>query len=188
MLLGRALVVDGQFDHPLTCVALLEQGRIAMAKGDPRRAAQMLAEAGFSAFYFEDYDVLTESALNGWINHLASNGAGVYPPLDPIAAWAQVNRLNHVAVKLRLAQAESLLWLGQGSQGAALLEDAGRRIGGMRGGLPSIHQLYLQAVVQLLQGKTDQGGETFTRALALRPARRFVTFRSCARTRCTTAA
>ncbi len=166
MLLGRALVVDGQFDHPLTSVALLEQGRIAMAKNDTRRAAQILAEAGFSAFYFEDWDVLTESALNGWINHLASNGAGVYPPLDAIAAWAQLNRLQHIGVKLRLAQAESLLWLGQNSAGATLLEDAGRRIGEMRNGLPGIHLLYLQAVVQLLQGKTEQGGDTLTRALA----------------------
>ena len=89
MLLGRSLVVEGQFDHPLTCIALLEQGRIAMAKGDRPRAAQYLAEAGFSAFYFEDRDVLTESALNGWINHMASGATGVYPPLEPIAAWCK---------------------------------------------------------------------------------------------------
>ena len=36
MLLSRSLTVDGQFDHPLTCVVLLEQGRIAMARGDSR--------------------------------------------------------------------------------------------------------------------------------------------------------
>jgi len=166
MLLGRSLVVDGRLDHPLTGVALLEQGRIAMVRGDTRRAAQFLAEAGFSAFYYEDWGVLTESALNGWINHLASGGAGVYPPLDPIAAWAQVNRLPHVAMKVRLAQAESLLWLGEISGGATLVEEAGRRLGEMRGGLPAIHQLYLQAVVQLLQGKVEPGGEALTRALA----------------------
>src|SRR3954466_9130597 len=58
LLLGRSLVIDGQFDHPLTGVALLEQGRIAVIKGDPRRATQMFAEAGYSAFYFEDWAVL----------------------------------------------------------------------------------------------------------------------------------
>jgi hypothetical protein len=167
MLLGRALVVEGQFDHPLTCVALLEQGRIAMTKGDQRRAGQLLAEAGFSAYYFDDWGVLTESALDGWINHLASNAAGVYPPLESIAAWAQANRLHHIAVKLRLAQAESLLWLGQISIGAGIVEDVGRRMSGMRGGLPAVHQLYLQAVVHLLNGKADQGGEILTRALAM---------------------
>ena len=65
-LLGRSLVIDGQFDHPLTGVALLEQGRIAAIKGDTRRAAQMFAEAGYSAFYFEDFDVLTESGAQ-WL-------------------------------------------------------------------------------------------------------------------------
>lgn len=167
MLLGRSLVVEGQFDHPLTCVALLEQGRIAMAKGDQKRAAQMLAEAGFSAFYADDWGVLTESALNGWINHLASNAAGVYPPLDSIAAWAQINRLQHLAIKARLAQAESLLWLGQVTAGAAIVEDTGRRMAEMRGGLPAVHQLFLQAVVQLLQGKSEPGGELLTRAMTL---------------------
>jgi hypothetical protein len=167
MLLGRALVVEGQFDHPLTCVALLEQARIAATKGDQRRAGQLFAEAGYSAFYFDDWGILAESALSGWINHLASNAPGVYPPLDSIAAWAQANRLHHIAVKLRLAQAESLLWLGQLANGAGLVEEVGRRLSGMRGGLPAVHHLYLQAVVHLLQGKADQGGEVLTRALAM---------------------
>ena len=166
MLLGRSLVVDGQYDHPLTCVALLEQGRIAMAKNDTARAAQCFAEASYSAFYFDDWDVLTESTLNGWINHMASGAAGIYPPLDAIASWAQANRLQHVAVKLRLAQAESLLWLGQLAAGAAIVDDVGRHMGEMRNGLPGVHQLYLQAVVHLIQGKTEAGGETLTKALA----------------------
>ena len=141
-LLGRSLVIDGQFDHPLTGVALLEQGRIAAIRGDTRRATQLFAEAGYSAFYFEDFDVLTESALNGWLNHLASGAAGVYPPLDPIATWAQTNRLHHVATKLRLAQAESLLWLNQMAAAASIIDDVGRRIGEMRTGLPGVHLLY----------------------------------------------
>lgn len=166
MLFGRSLVVEGQYDHPLTCVALFGQGRVAMAKGDSRRAAQMFAEAGFSAYSFEDRDVLTESVLAGWINFMASGATGVYPPLEPVAAWGQANRQQHIATKLRLADAESLLWSGQLAAGAALVEDAGRRLGEMRTGLPAIHQLYLQAVVHLLQGKIEAGGEALTRALS----------------------
>ena len=74
MLLGRSLVVEGQFDHPLTCIALLEQGRIGMAKGDNRRAAQYLAEAGFSAFYFEDRDVVVDWPIVIGLN-VTSRGA-----------------------------------------------------------------------------------------------------------------
>jgi hypothetical protein len=165
-LLGRAAIADGQFDHPLTCVALLEQGRLAMLRGDSRRAAQLLAEAGFSAYYYENWDVLTESAWLGWLNHVTTGGAGVYAPLETIAAWAQTNRLQHTVVKLRLAQAESLLWLGQLPQATALLTDTNRRLGEMRNSLAGIHQLYLQANAQLMQGQVSQGGDVLGQALA----------------------
>jgi hypothetical protein len=170
MLLARSMVIAGQYDHPLTGVALLEQGHIAMLKGNPRAAATLLAEAGFSAFYFEDWDVLTESTMLGWINHLTSGAAGVYPPLENIAAWSQTNRLQHITVKTRLAQAESLMWLGDIAGGTALVDDVGRRIGEMRAGLPGIHLLYLQAVVNILQGHLEPGGETLFRALAAQAA------------------
>jgi tetratricopeptide (TPR) repeat protein len=166
-LLGRSLVIDGQYDHPLTCVALLEQGNIAARKGDTRRATQMFAEAGYSAFYFENYDVLTEAALGGWINHLVSGTSGVYPPLESIATWAQNNRLYHVATKLRLAQAESLLWLNQVAAAASIVDDIGRKIGEMKTGLPGVHLLYVQAALQIVQGRFDTGGEALTRALAV---------------------
>ncbi|MCI0335501.1 MAG: CHAT domain-containing protein [Planctomycetes bacterium] len=166
MLLERSLVVEGRYDHPLTCVAFLEQGRIAMIRGDNRRAAQLFAEAGFSAFYYENWDVLTESVLLGWINHIASGGAGIYPPLEPVAAWAQVNRLQHITTKLRLAQAESLLWLGQLDAAAAILEDASRRLGEMRTGLPGVQLLYVQAASHILNGKVKPGSELLMQALA----------------------
>src|SRR5262249_53013522 len=137
----------------------------ATMKGDTQRAAKMYAEAGYSAFYFEDYDVLTEATLNGWLNHIVSGAAGVYPPLDPIAGWAQNNRLYHVSVKLRLAQGESLLWLNQLQVGAAIIDEAGRRLGEMRNGLPGVHLAYLQAAIQILQGHFDAGGESLNRAL-----------------------
>lgn len=166
LLLNRSLIVNGQLDHPLTGVALLAQGRIAAKRGDLRRAAQNFAEAGFSAFYFEDWGTLTDATLAGWLNHMASGAAGVYPPLDAIASAAQSSRIQHTAVKVRLAQAESLLWRGEVASGAAIVDEAARRMGEMRGGLPAIHQLHLQAVVHLLQNKAPAGGETLTRALA----------------------
>jgi CHAT domain len=170
MLLSRAVLIEGQFDHPLTCVALTEQGRIAMIRGDTRRAAQLLAEAGFSAYYYENWDALTESIWLGWINHMASGAATVYPPLEPVADWTQLNRMQHIAAKLRLAQAESLLWLGQLDPAAAAVEAAARRIGEMRGGLTSIHQLYLQANLQLLRGQITPGSETLAQAIAAQAA------------------
>ncbi len=166
MLLSRAAVVEGQFDHPLTCVVLLEQGRIAMIRGDSQRAAQLLAEASFSSYYYENWDALTESIWLGWINHMATGGATVYPPLGPVADWTQLNRMQHVSTKLRLALAESLLWLGQLEPAAAAVELALRRTGEMRGGLASIHQLYLQANLQLMRGQFAPAGEALNQAVA----------------------
>jgi hypothetical protein len=164
-LFSRALVMEGQYDHALTCVALLEQGRIAMTRGDTQRASQLLAEAGFSAFYFEDWDVLTESMMLGFLNHVASGAANVYAPLPAVSSWAQANRWHHIAAKTRLAQAEGLCGMGDIAGAAAAVEDVGRRLGEMKGGLPGVQQLYLQAVVLMLQGKTQPGAEILTRAL-----------------------
>ena len=77
--LARSVIVAGQFDHPLSGVDLLEQGRLAMAAGDSRTAAQLLLEASYSGFYFEDLDVVSEALLLGFVNHVAS---GAHRPLS----------------------------------------------------------------------------------------------------------
>ncbi len=56
--LSRAERIQGKFDHPLTCVALLEQGRIQMEKGNTDLAAQFFAEASYSALYYEDTGII----------------------------------------------------------------------------------------------------------------------------------
>ena len=160
----RAIIVGGQLDHPLTGVALLAQGRLAMAAGDHRGAAQLLAEASFSGFYYDDLDVVTESLRLGWINHLASGAGGAYRPLEAAAAWAEANRLEHVAITLRLAQAENLARVGRAPQAAAVVEEVDRRIGRMRGGRPEIELMYVKALVDFAQGQA--GSAALERALA----------------------
>ncbi len=163
--LARAVVLGGQFDHPLTCVALLEQGRLAMAGGDTRAAEQFFREAGISAFYYDNTDVVSEVLWLGWVNHMAG-GQGVYPPLPIAATWADAHGLRHISVRLQLAQVETLLNMGQVDQAAALLEQATRRLGDMRTGRPGIHQAYLEAVLRFQQGQTAAGHEALAKALA----------------------
>jgi hypothetical protein len=106
--LSRGLIVDGQYDHPLTCVVLLEQGRLALEAGDAATAGKLFAEASFSAYYYEDWGVLEESLLLAHSNHLVSGGAGVFPPLAAAAEWARRAGLHAVASRVLVAQAESL--------------------------------------------------------------------------------
>ena len=164
--LSRAVLVDGRYDHPLTCAALLEQGRLALNAGDHRNAARLLAEASFSAFYYDNWDVLTDALWLGWINHMASGAEGVYPPLAIAAEWASVKRLDYVSAKLRLAEAENHIWLNQLPQASAAWDDATHRLGQMRTGLVGIHQLYLQALLQLRQGQIGPGSDTLFEALS----------------------
>jgi tetratricopeptide (TPR) repeat protein len=164
--LARSVIVAGQFDHPLSGVDLLEQGRMAMAAGDTHTAAQLLLEASYSGFYFEDLDVVSEALLLGFVNHVASGATEPYPPLEAAANWAQANRIWHLAVKLRLGQAQVLARAGQLQPAAAILEDAGRRMGDMKTGLPGIDLIFLQALVHLGQGQYGPGGDALDKALA----------------------
>jgi tetratricopeptide (TPR) repeat protein len=164
--LERAVIVAGQFDHPLTGVALLEQGRLAMAAGDSRTAAQLLLEASYSGFYYEDLDVICEALRLGLVNHVASGATDVYPPLDAAAAWGQANRVGSLTATLRLGQGQVLARAGQLQQAAAISEDMSRKIGDMKNGLPGIDLLFLQALVHLGQGQYGPGSETLEKALA----------------------
>ncbi|HEY4233071.1 MAG TPA: CHAT domain-containing protein [Lacipirellulaceae bacterium] len=164
--LEHAVIVAGEFDHPLTGVALLEQGRLAMAAGDSRTAAQLLVEASYSGFYFEDFDVVSEALWLGFVNHAASGATDPYPPLEAAVAWAQTNRVWHLAARLRLGQAQILARGGQLQQAASIADDMGKRIGDMKNGLPGIELLFLQALVHLGQGQYGPGGETLDKALA----------------------
>ena len=126
--LERAVIVAGQFDHPLTGVALLEQGRLAMAAGDSRTAAQLLLEASYSGFYFEDLDVICEALRLGFVNHVASGG-------DRRLSAARCRRRlgarriasGSLTATLRLGQAQVLARAGQLQQAAAISEDMSRR-------------------------------------------------------------
>ncbi len=165
--LNRALLVDGRLDHPLTCVALLEQGRLAMAGEDHRKAARLLGEASFSAFLYENWDVLVESLLAGQQNHfLGAGNENLYPPLESAAAWARQRGMWHLGVKLWLAQAESLARLGQLEQATAVLETASRRLGRMRGGLPEVVQLRVQALINLQAGRVIPDPDMLRPAIA----------------------
>ncbi len=164
--LGRALVVGGQYDHPLTGVALLELGTLALGAGDPRTAGQLFVDASIAGYYYNDQDVVTESLRLGWVNFLAGGGSGIYGPLEPAANWAQANRLWHVAVTLRLAEGENLLRVGQLANAAALVDEVGRRLGEMRNSRIGMRQLFLQAQVQVGKGQYEPAKVFLNRALA----------------------
>lgn len=122
--LDRGLLLGGRFDHPLTGYALLELGRLAMRTGDAAAAANLFAEAGFSAYRFEDLHLLDESFRYYTINRLASRPASVNPAAESAVAWANRKRFDHIASRIRLGVADELISLGDVRGAAPALTSA----------------------------------------------------------------
>ncbi len=128
--LQKATLASGEFEHPLTAMAHLELGRLAMASGDFTGAAAHFEEASYASYYFTDVNhlpdlgVMEEAFRYGALNHLLANGKGVFPPLLTALPWAKVNHCRQLYASLLNAAAENQLVLGQTQAAMALLEEA----------------------------------------------------------------
>lgn len=150
---ARAERVAGRFDHPLTCIALLEQGRLAMEAGKSAEADQLLAEAGFSAYYYEDAGTVDEAFRLATLNRLASGAQGLNPMLEPAAAWARRERFDHIFSRLNLAYVEELMRAGQWEDAAVALKEGQARLRDAAAGRLGVYAQFLAARVQLEQGR-----------------------------------
>jgi len=151
--LARSERIQGRFDHPLTCVALLEQGRIHMEKGNTSEAAKFLAEASYSAFYYEDYNVVDDAFRLGSANRMAGGISSVSPALSPAASWARRERLDHLFSRLSFAMTEELLTVGNWTEAAVTLGKGQSRLRDARTGLLGNWSQYLAARLQFHQGR-----------------------------------
>lgn len=105
-LLKRSVVAAGEFDHPLTCVAFLELGKLAFHEGDYEGAEPLLAEASYSAYYFENPLVIEEALRYGFLIHLMKNKREPFPPLEAAIKWARAKRLHVLEASLAIMAAE----------------------------------------------------------------------------------
>ena len=162
--LARAERVAGRFDHPLTCISLVERGRLAMEAGKTAEANDLLSEASYSAFYYEDIGVIDEAFRLMTLNRLASTFSGVNPMLEPAAAWCRRERYEHIFSQLNLAYAEELMRLDNWSGAAGAVKVAQSRMRDAAAGRLGNHSQYLAARVEFAQG-SKRAGQRFERAL-----------------------
>jgi tetratricopeptide (TPR) repeat protein len=125
--LQKSLQARGQFDHPLTCVALLELGRIAYEQGKYEAAITYFHEATISGAHFERRDVLEEAFRLGAEAHLLAGRKGAYPPLAPAAATFSRVRWLHASLLASLA--EQLITMGEVNPATNALAQAKSTIG-----------------------------------------------------------
>src|SRR5262245_51055574 len=120
--LQKSLLAAGQYDHPLTCVALLELGRLAFEQGKYDAAVTYCHEATLSGSYFERYEVMEEAFRRGSEAHLVAGQKGVYAPLAP--AIASLHKVRFLNASLLTSLAEQLITSGDLTAAASALTQA----------------------------------------------------------------
>lgn len=162
--LGRAVLIDGRYDHPLTGVALLAQGLLAKEAGNLEIAQSLFTEASFAAYSYEDWDVVGESLWQGHLVHVASGGQGPYAPLEAAANWANRSGMDLLTLSFRTGLAEGLLLKGDVSSANSIAQVAPRRRE-LQIGIVGIRQAHLQALLAYMAGQDEIGDKTLAQAL-----------------------
>ncbi len=121
--LQKSLLAGGQFEHPLTCLALLELGKISLAAGQWDAAATAFTEATYSAAIYGQYDVLEEAFRGAVATHLQRGNKTFFAPLEPAAIWADRTSVSLQTTLYTLA-AENLLAIGETARAIAMLAKA----------------------------------------------------------------
>jgi tetratricopeptide (TPR) repeat protein len=124
-LLQRSLTMgQGQFDHPLTGIALLELGNLSMDSGDYKAAAGYYEEATYTGYDYSDYSVIEEGFRNLFLSHIASGDPQVLDTaLIQAAAWAR--NLHELRASVLLSAAESAAIREQTQAAIGFLKEAG---------------------------------------------------------------
>ncbi len=157
--LQRSMVASGEFDHPMTSIALVELGRIALGQAQYPVALKYFEEATYAAAYYPDLGVLEEAFRGAALAFQLGQGKAVYPRLIEAARWAKVKGYRHLEASLLISLAENHAALGQTDQAAASLEAAARVIGRreMGQGVMGNRLNFLRAKVHFQQKRIPEG-------------------------------
>ncbi len=168
--LKRGLIAGGEYDHPLTPLALLDLGHIALRGADFPKAMSWFLEASYSAMGLKDYnapDVMEEALHYGFIANHLSNRKQEFAPLEVAAAFASRLKLHHMQASMAICRAEDLASLGRTSEAAAALNAARTAMlrREMQNGRMGARFNHVQAMVAYQQGNTSSGDEALAAAM-----------------------
>ena len=171
-LLNRGLLVENQFDHPLTAWALIVLGRITLDGDQPAAAAKYFEEATFTAADQGDLRALEEAFRLAFAAHMAAGNANVAGALANAAEWARGN-LPSLRSRLLAMQAEAAAASGNPRGAVKLLAEIDGRL--MRGGLGQgecgAQAAYAAALAGYASGDMASGDADLARALTIAQSR-----------------
>jgi len=127
--LSQALIAGGSYDHPLTCIALLELGKIAFEKAEFDAAGTFFLEASYSAAVFDRFDIFEESLRWASQTWLVAGKKGVFSQLAPATAWAKKKGTRSAMVTLLTCAAEHQSIFGDPQGALALVNQARTAMG-----------------------------------------------------------
>lgn len=166
-LLNRGLLLEGQFDHPLTPWGLLVIGRIELAAGKWNEAAKLCEAAAFAAAVQSDARCL-EEAFRWAVAAQLAGGEKLPPTVVAAATWAN-DGLPSLATRLRLLLAVAAAEAGDRQSAARFLAEIDRRLlqGGLGQGWCGSQAAYASALIAYAGGNRLFGDSELSRALAL---------------------
>lgn len=166
--LERGLLVQGQFDHPLTATALYELGRLALAAGDLTTADRAFEEATYAAYFFPDPVLLEEAFQHRLTIQLLSHRDQFLTPLSAAAHWARLEDLRQLYVGLCVMAAENHLALGHTAPAEAVLQEGRASLGRRELAAARVGARLNFATAQLeyAAGRTESAQEALAAALA----------------------
>lgn len=167
--LERAMLAGGEYDHPLTAMAMVELARIALTTGDFATAEKYYEEATYTAVNYPDPGLMEEAFRYGLMTHLLANRKGPYPPLIAAANWARVPQgmaTGQLEVSLLTLAAENACVLGQAKAGMDLIARA-RNVVGRNAGNKLVTRLnFVNALAQYQLGHVQNGDTALAVAMS----------------------
>jgi tetratricopeptide (TPR) repeat protein len=166
-LLKRSLLMQGQYDHPLTGLALLQLGQISLDAGDYKAADGYFEEATYTGFDYTDLTVVEQAFRKLFLCHLLTGDLQTMDtPLSAAAGWART-KYRELSTSILAMAAESSAIRGNRQQASSLLADAtgvmGRRL--MSQCEIGSRLDYVNAIIQYQIGAIPAGDSALTSAL-----------------------
>ena len=178
-LLDKSILANGQYDHPMSSVALYEAGRLALNAGDHDLATRFLHEASYSGFYFYDPLIVEDSLRLAATTHILANRGGAYPPLANAANYARQQGFRQMFASLMVMIAETQCLLDQPAAANTTLDNVRANV--QRGDITKARvgsQLnYTQAQINYQLGNASAGDVALNAALAFARASSLSLFR-----------
>ena len=165
--LQKSLMILGRYDHPLTATALVELGKLAFRAGNFDAAANYFYEASFPAAAYEQYVLIEEAFSWGAMVHMMRGQQGIYPPLLPVASWANRDS-RHLQASMLVRAAEVALHQGQPQVAATALQQARRSMARRDISLGRIgaRHMFQAAILEFNEGRQAAGIKLFASTMA----------------------